>query len=202
MTTGYDATAWSDLFLTVGGAAAALAGLIFVAVSLNHDAVLAHPRLPALAARSIATLVAELFMACAVLAPQLVEAAGIEITTVGVVLSADLLASSARGFDDTSATWWRVQLFALTALSCLPMAAAGISLVSRAGGGFYWAFAESVLGPRRLPKRSPFGLPCTSETPEHRSILAAQRAGAPTIQQIGPLMRWHVVWRPSPEPPT
>lgn len=32
----YDATAWTDLFVAAAGASAALAGLVFVAVSINR----------------------------------------------------------------------------------------------------------------------------------------------------------------------
>jgi short-subunit dehydrogenase len=51
------------------GAAAALAGLIFVAVSLNAEDILNHPRLPSLAARSLALLLSLMVMSAFVLAP-------------------------------------------------------------------------------------------------------------------------------------
>ena len=41
--TAYDLAAWSDFANTVAGGAGALAGLLFVGLSLNLTEVLAHP---------------------------------------------------------------------------------------------------------------------------------------------------------------
>ena len=41
--TAYEPELWHDLFVMTGGATAALAGLIFVAVSLNHEDILKIP---------------------------------------------------------------------------------------------------------------------------------------------------------------
>ena len=49
----YDVAAWSDFANTVAGGAAALAGLLFVGLSLNLAEVLKYPGVPARAAVSL-----------------------------------------------------------------------------------------------------------------------------------------------------
>jgi hypothetical protein len=44
--TPYQPERWHDLFVATAGAAAALAGLIFVAVSINLEQILKYPALP------------------------------------------------------------------------------------------------------------------------------------------------------------
>lgn len=44
--TAYDASEWSELFVASAGASAALAGLVFVAVSINVERILEFPGLP------------------------------------------------------------------------------------------------------------------------------------------------------------
>lgn len=57
--------AWSQFNLAIAGAAAALAGLLIVALSVNVRKILANPTLPARAAASIAALVLTV-LACGV----------------------------------------------------------------------------------------------------------------------------------------
>src|ERR1700733_8369993 len=59
-TSAYDISQWHDLFIAEAGAAAALAGLLFVAVSINLKQILALPSLPARAAAVLATLIVAL----------------------------------------------------------------------------------------------------------------------------------------------
>ena len=59
--TAYDASEWSDLFVASAGAGAALAGLVFVAVSINIDRILAGEGLPE---RALATVLTLLMAVC------------------------------------------------------------------------------------------------------------------------------------------
>jgi hypothetical protein len=52
----YSAVAWHDFFMGTIGAAAALTGLLFVAISINLDEVLKHPQLPGRAAGTLGIL--------------------------------------------------------------------------------------------------------------------------------------------------
>lgn len=143
----YQTAPWHDLFTGVIGAAAALAGLIFVAVSLNAEDILNHPRLPSLAARSLALLLSLMVMSAFVLAPgQPRIATGIEISALGVGLAAGVLITSIRGFDDKTLTVWKVRDITMSVFATFPMAVAGLSLTAGAGGGLYWALAATICG--------------------------------------------------------
>ena len=65
----YEPLPWHDLFTAAAGAAATLAGLIFVAVSLNHEQILKQAALPALAASSVSVLVGLVIVSLLGLAP-------------------------------------------------------------------------------------------------------------------------------------
>src|SRR5258707_14874443 len=69
----------------VGGAAAALTGLVVVALSLHAKAIMAHPLYRDRAFAAIVALMSQVFLAAAVLVPaQWSGALGIEIGVVGV----------------------------------------------------------------------------------------------------------------------
>ena len=70
---------WHDFYVMSGGAAAALAGLILVALSLHLRAIIDHPLYRERALRSLQGLVTVLIIACAVLTPQPDAAFAIEI---------------------------------------------------------------------------------------------------------------------------
>ena len=48
---------WHDLFVAIAGAAAALTGLLFVAVSINLKQILAFPTLPTRAAETLSVMI-------------------------------------------------------------------------------------------------------------------------------------------------
>jgi hypothetical protein len=78
------AESWQNSYVMVGGAAAALTGLILVAVSLHLRAILAHPLYRDRAHTSLQGLVTILVVAGAVLAPQSSSALGIEFLLLGL----------------------------------------------------------------------------------------------------------------------
>jgi hypothetical protein len=80
-----DTSGWQNFYLMVGGAAAALTGLIFVAVSLHTNAIMAQPLHRDRAFVSIQSLLAVVFLSAAVLVPgQSNLALGLEVELVAV----------------------------------------------------------------------------------------------------------------------
>jgi len=87
----------------IGGASAALTGLLFVAVSLNASHIAGHAGLRASAAQTLVLFLAPLVAAATVLAPgQLDAVVGGELIAVGLAASWSLLsiARQKRGLDD------------------------------------------------------------------------------------------------------
>src|SRR5262249_36632330 len=70
---------WSNFFVAAAGASAALAGLVFVAVSLNIQRILQFQNLPARAAAAISALILILVSSVAALIPQGATPLGAEI---------------------------------------------------------------------------------------------------------------------------
>jgi len=140
----YTTAAWHDLFGMAGGAAATLAGLIFFAVSTNHEHILGSKTLPSLAARTLSVLVALLLMCVLTLAPgQAPRRLGAEILALGAALVTVVGVSTLRTLAG-ALLQWRLALFAVGAAATVPMVVGGISLVSEAGGGLYWLLLETI----------------------------------------------------------
>ena len=79
--------AWENFFSTEVGASAALAGLIFVGLSINITRILSYPRLPGRAIQSLALLSAILVVALLALVPsQPVYSFGTEVAVVGLAV--------------------------------------------------------------------------------------------------------------------
>jgi len=70
MPAGYTTEGWGELFLAEAGASAALAGLLFVAVSINLDRIIALRNLPGAALGAIGLLVAVLMVSTFALVPE------------------------------------------------------------------------------------------------------------------------------------
>jgi len=137
----YDAAPWQGFYVMVGGAAAALTGLLFVAMSLHSKAIIAHPLHGTRAVGTLLSLMTQLFVAGAVLIPQSVAALGIEVE-VAALLS---VIQTVRAVVVTLGTAERrVRSRRRTAIEGIGAAiwivlfvASGISLIAQQGGGLY-----------------------------------------------------------------
>lgn len=95
--------AWHDLFVATAGAAAGLAGLIFVAVSINIERILAYKGLPERALQTVVLLLGALVVSVLGLAPQQVSTFGWEVLVTGLVLVGFLAVTGRRSLAGTAA---------------------------------------------------------------------------------------------------
>lgn len=143
--TAYEPEQWTELFVASAGASAALAGLVFVAVSINVERILQFPGLPERALSTVLLLLGVVIASILGLVPgQSPTTLGIELLVGGLVLSGAVavLTTKARAGNGES----HVLSAALTAgPGTVPYLIAGVSLIAEAGGGVYWVLA-AILG--------------------------------------------------------
>lgn len=142
MSAAYDPQRWETFYVMTGGAAAALTGLLFVAMSLHSKQITAHPLYGGRAVGTLVSLMTQLFLAGAVLVPgQSVTAIGVEVLVAALYFlvttwhairrlrSATVAHAQSRrrrAIELSGASIWMV-LFV----------ASGVSLITQVGGGFY-----------------------------------------------------------------
>src|SRR5262245_46969514 len=145
---GYNAGAWNDFAVAVAGAAAALSGLLFVAVSINLSRILSFPNLPARAGQTLIMLITPLVVSILVLGPgQRRGALGAELVA-GAALLGPILGllnrPGTRSVEETWSSYWASRV-APAGLVVAFLATAGISLLALAGGGLYWIVPAVVI---------------------------------------------------------
>jgi modulator of FtsH protease len=142
----YDPEQWTDLFVAVAGAGAALAGLVFVAVSINIERILGEEGLPSRALETVLTLLIVVLVAIAGLIPgQSATALGIELLALSAVFGIFVarLSWKAKPPPDAPRTWLLGRVL-VQAAAVIPMAVGSISLLAECGGGLYWIAAAII----------------------------------------------------------
>jgi hypothetical protein len=138
----YSALPWHEFFVGTIGAAAALTGLLFVAISINLEQILKYPQLPGRAAATLGMLVSALVVSGLALAPgQSRRALGIEVACVAVVAAVQAVWVSLGKKAPGEPLTWQIEHLATLLLPSVAMIVGGVSLVAAAGGGFYWVMA-------------------------------------------------------------
>ena len=139
---GYTTEGWGELFLAEAGASAALGGLLFVAVSINLNRIIALRSLPGTALGAIVLLVAVLMVSTFALVPRQPRwVLGTEVLVVGTAAWSILTAIWIRALRAPIPNQPRfvpVISVVVTQAATLPMVVAGVSLLLGAGGGLYW----------------------------------------------------------------
>jgi hypothetical protein len=141
MDAGYEPAMWTTMYGAVAGSAAALAGLLFVALTVNLPRILPEASYVARARRALGGLVTLLVLAILILIPGQPRAAlGIELLclagTVGTI-SGRLEGRTIRRLPPARRMHWAVGMLPVN-LSVAAIAVTGGSLIAGGGGGLYW----------------------------------------------------------------
>ncbi|HEX4541146.1 MAG TPA: hypothetical protein VH112_12975 [Acidimicrobiales bacterium] len=138
---GYQADRWFEFSVAVAGAGAALAGLLFVALSINLKDILEGNRLTERAAHTLILLGAALVIPLLVLIPgQGEQALGGELVAVGVLTGLFLAVLDRpwrRAPEQTLGSWAITIATPALALS-LSAVLAGVGTITEMLGGLYW----------------------------------------------------------------
>jgi modulator of FtsH protease len=143
----YTTAGWESFFVAEVGAAAALAGLLFVALSINLSKVLAFPQLPGRAAEGLLALVGILVASTLGLVPgQARVLFGVELAVLGgAIWGVPVWMQSRVAHDPKAPRYWMIVRVATHQLSTVPMVVAGVSLLAQVGGGLYWLVPATIL---------------------------------------------------------
>lgn len=138
---GYSVDQWGLAFTATAGAAAALTGLLFVALSINLKQIVANPGLVARAIEVLVLLAAALILSTLLLMPgEPTVAAAIEIIALAVATSVAVGSIQIR--TDRRALRVSATQFASRAVGShsgpLFLVIGAISLLAQSGGGLYW----------------------------------------------------------------
>lgn len=132
---------WGNFFLAEAGASAALAGLVFVGISINIAKIVQYPSLPNLALEAIIALLQLLAIALLALVPgQSLALFGGEVLAVSVVTWVVLIYLDVRSYRAVPPEYRGSQLVhvAIAQLSTVPLIIAGILLLTDNSSGLYW----------------------------------------------------------------
>lgn len=139
---------WANFFVAAAGASAALAGLVFVALSVNISSILRAPNLPPRAAATIGALILILVSSMAVLIPEPAPALGFEIVLFGLYGCWLQFVSAREGFAARirlqRPKWEAILNAALGQIQILPFVVGGVLLLTGRDSGFYFVASGCI----------------------------------------------------------
>jgi hypothetical protein len=141
----YTASEWSDLFVACAGASAALAGLVFVAVSINIERILAYEGLPERAVTVLLLLLGVLLASIVGLIPGLGRTGlGVLLLVQGLSFLVAITVLSAKGLPKGRPRGEQALRILIIATGTVPFVIGAISVLAGGGGGLYWTVAGIV----------------------------------------------------------
>lgn len=135
---------WENFFVAEVGAAAALSGLVFVAVSINLTRILAVEHLPERAAETLVVLLGVLAVASFGLVPQAQAAFGVEVAGTGALVWMSTVRTQLRAYRHAEARQWLFRRAVGTQLATVPFIVGGGLLLAGHPAGLY-AIVAGVL---------------------------------------------------------
>ena len=143
--TGYSSEIWESFFVANAGAAAALAGLVFVGVSINIERIAPSPRLSGRALEAFVLLAEVLVVAVLGLVPRIGRtglgvALGLVGAAVWLVVTRTAVASlpSRSGEAPQGPPGSNATRVLLGQLATVPLIVAAVTLLVGSGGGLFW----------------------------------------------------------------
>jgi modulator of FtsH protease len=143
----YSLEGWHDFLVAAAGASGALAGLVFIGISINVTRIVALPGLPGRAAQTITILANALAVTLLLLGP-MESTAAIGLVTLLVGLAGWAVVMLFQRGSHTHAEEvrrHRTSTIVICQAATLPFIVGGISVLTEAGGGLYWMQAGVVL---------------------------------------------------------
>jgi hypothetical protein len=132
---------WESFFVAQVGASAAVAGLVFVGVSINLDKILKNTGLPGRALEALVVLILVLITSSLMLVPgqsnMLIGSELLAIGLIGWIWVVVLDALNRRQLKPQYRVGW-VILVALAQLGVLPFIIAGAVVLAQGSVGLYW----------------------------------------------------------------
>jgi hypothetical protein len=139
---------WDDFFTAQVGASAALAGLIFVGVSINMPKIISSPILPNRALQALLILVVILVVSSLLLVPgQALFIVGVEVLATGAAIRTTNTLLDARAIRKVDAQYRQPYLrnLVLSQVATIPYLVGGVVILAAGAVGLYWVVAAIIL---------------------------------------------------------